>query len=57
MHRARRRKLGNNMEGHNSLCPYNQFQPITKNFYKIVYDTLCTYSAFKYFLAFWGVTH
>ena len=26
-----------------------------QNYYKIIYDTLCIYFAFKYFLAFWGI--
>ncbi|MBU1428047.1 hypothetical protein KKB07_04230 [bacterium] len=42
---------------------YYDYNPRSKNsnqqiqkYYQITYDTLCLYYAFKYFLAFWGIT-
>ena len=51
------KKLVNNIARAQFIVPlqpsYNQQ---IQNYYKIIYDTLCTRSAFKYFLAFWEIT-
>ncbi|PKP55207.1 hypothetical protein CVT91_16280 [Candidatus Atribacteria bacterium HGW-Atribacteria-1] len=55
MHRAHRKNLGNNIARAQFIVPLQpSYKQQIQNYYKIIYDTLCIYSAFKYFLAFWG---
>jgi len=57
MNRVHRKKSGNTTVWAQFIVP---LQPSCnwriQNYYKIIYDTLCMYFAFKYFLAFWGIT-
>jgi len=56
MHRARK-KLGDNIARAQFIVPLqSNYNQQIQNYYKIIYDTLCIYFAFKYFLAFWGIT-
>jgi len=50
-------KLGNNMARAQFIVPLqHSYNQQIQNYYKIIYDTLCAHSAFKYFLAFCGIT-